>query len=409
MRDITFTPSSSLQHVARYLHLIPPDKFVPRQYFLLASALHSSSQPLHILNGVKAPPPVGLRYGGRFMQTNVIYGPTPRDRSRADGRIDTSCPVCRRPLLHRAPVRPYCSTLCQLAIHLFINDLLAITRSQTHMRYFDPASKSMGAFRLSHMLRLVPPNAMPPSLWPLREAHYHDIVPWYLTGLFADDFGLNFGSSLWIHPLAIRRALRRHLKATEMSLDPNAPHIPSTEEPAASAPSAPAIDHAAPAAHAVPTITSAPSALAPQSATVPAPPSPPGAIELASLHNPVARRMAEVVLSHLETANDFLSTTISKPRGPSATKRSPSDPPMRTAHWNKEQVQLFLGLLNRTIPSVSASINLSATPETKDPSEMSREELEEAARKARLIGPGAPRVSEASDDGTQSRKQEVAG
>jgi hypothetical protein len=383
------TLSPLLNHTSRLWQVIPAGKRVPSLYFLLSSQLASTNQSLHILRDIRHLP-ARSPYVAIVANRRTIYDPSPSSYRRRVGYASTSCPVCGRPAISSVPeTPPPCSTICQLAIHLFLNDLLAVTRQRTFSKTYEPGNPF--AFRLYAMLRLVPPNALPPDLLRARDLHYHDVMPWYLTGNFADDYGLNFGSSLLIHPLAIRRTLRRHLKETSMPSDDDdillPPATPSSAPPASTE-----------STH-IPEPTSAPAAPA---SAVPAVPASPGPIEIASLQNPVTRRMAEIVLSHLETANDFLSATPV----PTPGRKTPR----RATHWSKDQVTLFLGLLNRTIPSVSASINLSATPEPKDPSDMSREELEAAAQRARLIGPSTTRDhgkhKEVQDVGPEQTEQE---
>ena len=368
-----FTPLSFFPQVQHLHRVIDPSKRVPIHYFLLASELASTRQPLRILSQIMAPPPREMYDLPPHMR--CIFDPDMREFGRTwkmASPVAIKCAVCRRPGYALDGERHYfCSSMCTLACHLFLNDLLAIAGARRFTKTYIPGMKQM--FPWVSMLRFVGPNVLPPALRELRLVHFYDTIPWTLQGNFADDYGMNFGSSLLINPIAVRRALRRHLKVTPMTTEPAVPTVPATT-----------------------------------TALEPAPASP---IEIASLANPVTRRMAEIVLAHLESANDFLTTDY--------TAKSGSKPMHRKGrHWSKDQVTLFLGLLNRTIPSVSASINLSATAEPKDPADMSREELEEAARKARLIGPtagptnrkdpGRHNITDDPDDSHQQEQQEIS-
>lgn len=339
-------------HSARHAYrLIPEGKRLPFSYFLRACDLIISRQTLCVLHGVTFPPshsapPFSVKTtvaGGDTRRTTAYFNST---RPRP-GQRHGFCAACGRHAYISGPPAPvFCSPLCQLANYHFVCDLRALNYLRPLHWHNANAHPSVRA-----QLRLVPPNLIDWETRITRLLHWDTLDGSILNGRFADKVGLHFASLLYIHPVSLRRALKNHM--TDNPMPPTA---------------SPSLDHPSPST------SPAPATPAP----VPATPPPQDLIAINSIMNPVMRRTAEVVLSHLETANDFLSTT-KKPKTPTSAI------PHEGVIWNRDQVTLFLGLLNRTIPALSASMNLDAAPLTKDPAEMTREELEAAAQKARHI------------------------
>lgn len=314
-----------MQHIPRNQALEPKlrllsrvtDKATPSIYFLRVRDLMATRQHLAVLEGVSFPPPLGSRYFFGNGESETLVG-TPLRPAKL--RQPTACAVCRRPVRSRL-TRPHCSAMCELASYLFCCDLLALSGPMIHQ--FAWSHRPYAAGQLRYLDRRI----LPPRLKGLQVEHWHDHDRYMLVGSFAEKYGLAYASAIYIHPVALRRCLKRHIKNDTMS-------------------------------------------------KLPAPPPPGSPLELGSLLNPVTKKMADIVLGHLDTANEFL-----KPRGRGASEKEQPEPVI----WTKEQVHLFLGLLNRTIPSVSASLNLSAIPEAKLPHEMTRAELEAAALRAREL------------------------
>lgn len=369
MAMATPTPEINVGPYSKFVYehldgILPAGKRIPLEYFLRVGQLRISRQPLTLLKGVELPIPGDGPYFRVRRWPRVVPGdvtspvrPPPGaayfnpESATCRPKLDYTdgfCAACHR----RARLGRYwrghalCSKWCVLAAAMFVNDLRALS-------YLPPILPGDVSRDMTHaaMLRFVPPPLLDIRMRRTRLAHYERTAHHTIFGTFANWTGFAMRSTFLIEPVALRRSLRRIMQNTD----------PDREGGETS------------------------SGMSPTLSPAPSPPTPAGEESLVAIHslsNPVVRRTAQIVLNHLETANDFLSA-----KRPKKTKfgEGRGEEINEGVIWNKDQVALFLGLLNRTIPAISASINLNEGHQGKDPADMSREELDAAARRARII------------------------
>ena len=337
-----------------YEKIAPVGKLLPISYFIRAADLLCTRQPLTLLSGVQFPLPTSSpMFRTRRQPMDFSYQYTFNHHHAGSRRLlcthPARCISCGRECYSNTPDHPaaLCSSLCFLALRHFHNDIQALLGRTRDTLHFHPRD----------LLRFAPPNLLSYSLRRQRLLNFSKPNRHTIFGHFADIHGLHYASTFFINPISIRRGLKRAM--TQAKLQQN-------DDPSAAVPRERTID---------PTALSAMEAVHDH---VPISAPPEGIIGSHSLLNPVAARTAQIVMRHLETANDFLSNT----KKPTKHRGEVTD---EGVFWDRNQVHLFLGLLNRTIPAISASINLNETIPPKDPSEMTREELEAAAQRAKVI------------------------
>lgn len=347
----------ALAYLEWYEKIAPHGKLLPISYFIRSADLLITLQPLTLMGGVEFPPPLdaptfrlrgGPLSGNPRPQFVFNYATTSRGGPRTS-IYPSRCIACGRHAATNSPTRwaALCSSLCFAALRHFHNDIQALLGRSRETLHFHP----------SHLLRFAPPNLINAGLRRQRLRNFNLPNKHTIHGYFADLHGLHYASTFFINPISLRRGLKRAMTQAERQ---------KNDDPKARTAPEPLRD------------PTAVSAMAETHNPVPISAEPDGIIGSHSLLNPVASRAAQIVLRHLETANDFLSNTKkpTKHLGPITDEG---------VVWNRDQVNLFLGLLNRTIPAISASINLNEQAPPKDPSEMTREELEAAARRAKVI------------------------
>jgi len=221
----------------------------------------------------------------------------------------------------------YCSRSCGLALILFVQDMATLYRSPYVV--LPPSAK---VFRY-----LVPHHHMYPrgndKTFRIVESRSTSFSPFVLAGDVSRRFALNVCGFAVPHPRHLVEHVRRLVLTHDSKADVGGPPAPLKEEEAK--------HHGAlPAPH----------------------------MTIGALDNPITQKAAQVVLAHLDTANDVL-----KPTRAGA---------VREAVWSKDQTSLFLALLRHTVPTLSASVNItrSVSPSDRDPDEMTQEEIINTAK-----------------------------
>lgn len=362
---------------------LPIGKRLPPLYVERARMLIASRQPLAIvsdLGDIPSRPPTTSFRSARLPRN--IHSPieatfllNSSTYERYPTRTSTQCVGCGRPALatQHPPAHVVCSPQCLLAVRLVACDILALSGQPRPIP--TPPNGLLLTFVHGRHLGPQPRDTIKRTTQP-----FH---PFILHGKAAKTDPLGLASSVVVAPHLIREALRKMLIENDEDQSP-VPHTQEEIERALadaralsplSGGSAPSTSSPSHAGHSASAIATAPATPDPTDLVSPAPP-PASPLSLPAsgsplLSNPVSRRAAEIVLHHLETANVYLGT----PKAKSDPKRI----------WDRDQIALFLGLYNRTVPALSAALNINASPPTKDPSQMTREELEEAAANAKPV------------------------